>query len=454
MEVFTFIITILKNWWWLIISYYLSRAATGLYFWWLRWEMKLKKDKWILLEIKPPAENIKPLSAMEDIYDILWSVYDAPNWRERWIEGTLPTAPNWFSWEIVSFGGQIKFYLRIKQEWRESLIPALRAHYPEIEISEAPDYVYQIPQNIPNENYDLFGFDYTLVRKDYLPIKTYFDFETEPIKSKEEEVREMRVDPINSLLEDLAQLKDHEKVLIQIVCAPLLSSEAVFDVVKEGKKYLGKLRGEPEPKKEKSFLESFFIDFINEWRDAMAFIITGIKGQPKEEKGGEAKLKPFLTPGEQKLAEKIERKIQKKLFKTWIRFLYIYDVNKPQTPGAAGIFNRYIHHFVGDNLLVFMGPTRTKIQYWLRKRRLYIRKRRLWRYYIERLPPGFPWNWNGRPMVPPFYPTSPGEICRTPILSSEELTTIFHFPFKVALPQVPRVEAKKGTLPPGVPLKE
>ncbi|MGB9598386.1 MAG: hypothetical protein ACPLZH_00870 [Minisyncoccales bacterium] len=454
MEVFTILITFLNNWWWLILSYFLFKGAIGLYFWWLRWEMNLKKTKWILLEIKPPAENIKPLSAMEDLYDMLWSVYDAPNWRERWIEGTLPKAPNWFSWEIVSFGGEIKFYLRIKQDWKESIIAAIRTHYPETEISESPDYVYQIPQNIPNDEYDLFGFDYTILKKDYFPIKTYFDFETEPVKVAAEEVREIRVEPLNSLLEELAQLKPHEKALIQIVCAPLLSSEAVFDVVKEGKKYIAQLRGESVPKKEEFFIFKLFFEFWNDLREVVSHIITGIKGGSQQEKQKEEKLKHFLTPGEQKLAEKIERKMGKKLFKTWIRFLYIYKINEKQTPGAAGIFNRYIHHFVGDNLMVFMGPTRTKIQYWFRKRRLFLRKRRLWRYYIERLPSSFPWNWNGRPVVLPFYPISPGEICRAPIFDSEELTTIFHFPLKIILPQVPRVETKKGTLPPGVPLKE
>ena len=81
--------------------------------------------------------------------------------------------------------------------------------------------------------------------------------------------------------------------------------------------------------------------------------------------------------------------------------------------------------------------TITKIQWILRKRRLYIRKRRIFRYFQKRWPPFFP---------------RPGG---TYVLNTEELATLYHFPSRVVAPAptVPRVEAKKGEPPSELPIE-
>ncbi len=77
----------------------------------------------------------------------------------------------------------------------------------------------------------------------------------------------------------------------------------------------------------------------------------------------------------------------------------------------------------------------TILTWFLDKRRVYLRKRRMFRNYILRLPPLFP---------------RPGG---TFVLNIEELATIYHFPTKIAgaVPFVPRVEVRKGEAPPGLP---
>jgi hypothetical protein len=78
------------------------------------------------------------------------------------------------------------------------------------------------------------------------------------------------------------------------------------------------------------------------------------------------------------------------------------------------------------------------------------------RDYIERLPSYFPWNLVGEP--PLFirfltlfgYRIPPGKRS-VMVLNTEELATIFHFPVRIYIPTVPRVEAKRVGPPPTLP---
>ena len=75
--------------------------------------------------------------------------------------------------------------------------------------------------------------------------------------------------------------------------------------------------------------------------------------------------------------------------------------------------------------------------WFLDERRLYIRKRRIFRYYSKRWFPLFP---------------RPGGSY---VLNTEELATLYHFPGRIVAPApaVPRIEAKKGEAPPGLPVE-
>jgi hypothetical protein len=108
------------------------------------------------------------------------------------------------------------------------------------------------------------------------------------------------------------------------------------------------------------------------------------------------------------------------------------------------------------NAIVYWGPTRSKIHYWLRERRVFMRKRKQFRDYIDRLPSFFPLNFEGKlPLLFRLirYPPGPG-IRGTIVLNSEELATIYHFPAKITIPSVPYVEAKKAGPPPSLPVEK
>jgi hypothetical protein len=431
---------VLKNWWWFFLPIILFRSFRFLYLWWIRVEVWAKKNKWILLEIKPPKEILKPFRAMEDVIDVLWGVYNAPNWREKWCEGEPPHAPFWFSFEIASFGGEIHFFIRILDVWRDMVEAMIYSQYPEAEISLVEDYTQKVPQDVPNKEWDLYAEDYSLMKDDVYPIRTYsMFFEERPEVVKEEK----RLDPLDSLLEALAKLKPAEQLWFQIVANPITNADIPW--VSRGEAVANKIAKRPEVAKPKSI-----------FREIFEILVGGKEEAPPKEEGLIAP-ELALTPGEKDVLQGVETKISKKGFKTWMRIVYLYKRKEPHFLGNYKIIRSYLHHFSAQNLNipVFWGPTRTRIQYWFRERRLYLRKRQQFLRYGLRVPSSWPRTMSGEPFRPfGFAPRGPG-IRGTIILNSEELATIYHFPAKITAmaPAVKPVEAKKGGPPPGLPIK-
>jgi hypothetical protein len=435
---------ILKNWWWFLLSLIFFFIARFLYFWWIRWEVFYKKSfKWILLEIKPPRENPKPFSAMENIFSILWGIIDTPNWRERWCSGELTLGGGgWFSFEIASFGGEIHFYMRVPEFFRNTAESAIYAQYPDAEISQVEDYTQKVPKDIPNEEWDLYSEDYTLAREDHYPIKTYSMFFEKPEEEKRV-MEEKRLDPMDSLLEGLSTLKSGEQIWLQIVCNPIV--EEIFPWTEKGRAEADRIAKRPAPERPKSIIQGVFEILI--------------KGPPKKEEAPSLELiapELRLTPVEKEILTGIENKLKKPAYECWIKEVYLCKKDEPHFYGNYKLMRGYLMSQFSTahlNYFAYFGGTRTRIHYWLKKRRLYLRKRQRFREYIERLPSYFPWNIEGRP--PPFirwvrYRLSPGRrsVC---VLNTEELATIFHFPARIYIPGVARVEAKKAGPPPELP---
>lgn len=434
----------ISRFWWIILPIILFFPLKALYFYWIRWDVWYKKNKWILLEVKAPKEILKPFKAMEDIFNILWGVYDGANWREIWCEGEIPWGPYWFSCEIVSLGGKIHFYFRILEEWRNTFESAFYSQFPDVEISLVEDYTQKVPQDVPNKDWDLYAEDYSSM-KDYLyPIKTYsafFEPQGERITKEEK-----RIDPLDSLLEGLSKIRSDEQFWFQIVVNPITNKEVPF--ITRGKVLIDKLAHRPEKPKPRPML-----------LEAADVLVTG------EPPAGPKEAKEFippemkLTPGERDLLIAVGNKISKFNFKTWIRMVHLYKRDLPAPRISTKLARSYLLQFATQDLngLVYWGATRTRIHYFLPKRRLYLRKRRLFRLYCQRLPSTFPWSMEGKLPVYRKLPLlrigykSPG-IGGIVVLNSEELATIFHFPSKIIIPTIPYVESKKGGPPPALPV--
>ena len=136
------------------------------------------------------------------------------------------------------------------------------------------------------------------------------------------------------------------------------------------------------------------------------------------------------------------------MFRTTIRGVYVARREKWKAPHRV-ITRSYMGHFSIGNLnhLRFNGKTRPRVHYFWRKRRVFLRARKMFRMAVLRFPPLFP----DRMSL-----DSSGMITN-PILSSEELASLYHFPIRITgmvVPALGKVESKKVGPPPNLPIEE
>jgi len=413
------------------VPFILWKPLSFLYLWW-RTDAFLKKQEFVLFEIKMPKEILKPIRAMETVIDHLWQVlYDPPNWWEKWIDGKILLS---YSFEIVSIEGSVHFFIRTLKTNRDSVESSIYSQYPEAEISIANDYTKNIPSDIPNKDWDLWGADYHLLKDDIYPIKTYKEFETE-----REALEEKRIDPMAGLLEVSAKIKSGEQLWIQIIAGPV--SDLDFPWLTKGKEIRDKLARRETPPTRKPML-----------MEAADILITGeAPGGPvkKEEEIIPPEMK--LTPGERDIISAVEKKMAKRGFKSNVRFIYLGKKDvffKPKLRLALSFFSAFSTENL--NMLVPYGqPLITKISpnpflplNLFLKRRLYLRKRAIFRKYKLR--------------VNPYFPREGAVFSKKKaifILNTEEISSLFHFPGRrvASAPFIERIEVKKGEAPPGLP---
>ena len=428
----------LRPWWWIFAPLFLSMELRTLYLWWIGWDFEYAKIKWVILEIIPPREILVPLKAMEDIYVGMYGpLVDNARFRELWCEGELGETPYWMSWEIVGIEGAVHFYARVMSQHRTMLESLLYSHYPELEIQEVPDYTKNVPQNIPNEDWDMYGEEFIYQDSQVYPIKTYEKF-FEP-QGEKISAEEKRIDPVNSLMEAMSRLGPGEQYWTQLIIASAGSADNYPDFQKEAEGIISKITKRPV-KTEKTL-----------WSDLMDTAYNIVIGPKKEGSGEKATYKwleskvseegereLLMTPGERATVMEIEDKLKKPIFRSTLRGLYIAKRENSRSSNGK-LLRSYTSHFnTANTVLRFDGDTRTKVHNVFRKRRVFLRARRILRNAVLRFPGYFP-----------------DRIRGGVFFSTEELATLFHFPFKItslAFPTVERVEHRKGGPPPNLPI--
>jgi hypothetical protein len=412
-----------------------------IYLWWVDWDFDYAtKQKWVFLEITPPKEVLIPLKAMEDVFASIWPLMDVANFREIWCDGELNNGPFWCSWEMASIEGKIHFYIRFLQQHRVSVESALYGHYPDIEIHEATDYVKLVPPTVPNEEWDMYGEDWAFPedRADALPIKTYEKF-LEP-QGERITAEEKRMDPLLSLLEAMSKLGPGEHYWVQFTTVPVIDYDEP-NWRKEGVKIVNKLAKRQEEKE-----PTFFED--------LSYLAKQVLLGPEKEGAGEGakyswleqnksetdEREMVLTPGEREIITEVENKMKKPVFRTNIRGVYVAKRENWKAPHRV-IMRTYMGHFKTENMneFRFQGATRPRVHFFLRKRRVFMRARKMFRMTVLRFPPLYP---------------DRHTLC--PILSTEEMATMYHFPLRttgMVSPALAKVESKKAGPPPNLPME-
>jgi len=427
----------LRVWWWFFLPLMLRSQLKTIYLWYISWDFDFVKQKWVLLEVIPLEAMLMPLKVMEDVFSAIWPLMDVGNFREVWCDGELQNGPYWVSWEIASIEGKIHFYIRVLQQHRTSIESALYGHYPDIEIHEAVDYVRSVPPTIPNDEWDMYGEDWDYGREPAYPIKTYEKF-FEP-QGERIAAEEKRMDPIISLLEAMSKLGPGEHYWVQFTTVPIVDHDEP-DWRPEGERIINKIAKRPEKK------ESTLMDDLGRTFKELAM------GPEKEGQGESAKYSWYeedeetgersmsLTPGEREVMTELENKMKKPAFRTNIRGVYIAKREAWRASNRV-ISRTYMGHFntVNMNNFRFQGKTRPRVHFFMRKRRVFMRARKMFRMSVLRFPPMYP---------------DRHEMC--PILSTEELATLWHFPLRVSGGSLAmtKIESKKAGPPANLPVDE
>ncbi len=382
----------------------------------------LKKFKWQLLELKMPPDVEKTPLAMEQVFAVLHSSYYKGGWWKRNIEGRVQ---EWFSFEIVSFGGQLHFYIRTVDSFRNMVEAAVYSQYPQAELTEAEDYVYNVPVTVPNETHNLFGTEYFLAKEDAYPIRTYEDFEfgTEEGKGN--------VDPLAALTEAMSKMREGEQFWFQIGIRP-----ADDGWKKVGDDLVNKLLGKAKPSQSGSYVWALLKKEIMDIFSGAAQILhktpeyDEFKFDSAKDPNKPHSLMQYLSPLEKEVVEAIERNISKVGFETVIRTVYVAQkevFNIPQFFAVVAALRQF--NTMNMNSFKWDFTTLTAAKFPFKKRKEIFKKKWLLYKYRFRYRPA-----------------------KMFVLNIEELATIFHIPGRiVASPTMPRIQAKKGEPPPGLP---
>ncbi len=377
---------------------------------WMRYSRTvfISKLEPVLLEIKVPKEVNKSPAAMEVVLSGLYQTFS----------GTLTLAylkgftRAWFSLELVSMGGAVKFYVWTPKLYKNNVEALLYSQYPNIEVHEVEDY--SLGFNYDKNLTALNGGQMGLTKPDVYPIKTYVDYGLD--KDPKEEYK---IDPLVPLVEYLGSLKPHEQAWIQILIRAHKS-----EGLKEGhllKKEDWKKAAKEEIKK--ILKESLFAP------------------APAPD-GGEVRHDYMrLSPAEKDAVMAIERSINKFAFDTMIRMIYFAPKNLYDLMVPGNMVDKFKHQFSSQTLNGFTkkwGPTYDYKWQDFRGTKEITNKRKLVDAYKRRSFFNPPYkNFHGKPFI----------------LTTEELATIYHLPGEVAkTPTFERVLSKKSEAPANLPV--
>lgn len=371
----------------------------GVLFWgltqlWLdaRQNQYASRLRWQLLAVNVPQDAVQTPKGMENFFTNIAGSKSAITWKERWLDGKFQT---WFSFEIVSNGGQIQFYIRLVEKYRDVVEAALYAQYPEAQITEVEDYIDTIPTEYPDDNIDVWGSEMYTKKPSHFPLRTWIDFEH--MGEKDQRFK----DPLLPMLEGLGKMLPGETYWLQI----LIMQPDDQDWTKKGEKWIFDKYGKEQKKKESGLLSS--LSWIPE---ELMSQLAGFLAPAKEEKRQTFDWAAFkITPQEKGQIDAVERKISKLGWLTKVRFVYSA---KPElyrkgtiASMSKGIFHQYGH--LSWNKFGLHGESTPKDDYFWQVWQIEKKKTTLVSRYRNR---------SFSPGSTPF------------ILNTEELATIFHFP--------------------------
>ena len=366
--------------------------------------------KYTVLEIKLPKETHKSPLAMENFLQAIHNTADGSSYAQYWKGETRP----WYSLELVSIEGRVKFFIWTEDRRKGGIISALYSQYPGIEIHENGDYAQSV--HFDPKTMKIHAMEFMFTKEDPYPIKTYVDYGLD--KDPKEEYK---VDPLIPMLEFLGSVGPNQQVWIQYI-------------IRAHKK---------EQRKPGHWFKKTDL-----WKDQAQELVNKILiRDPKSKVAGEinpdtgfAKL-PTISKGEQEIVAAIERSITKLPFDVGIRTLYIGQKDVFNTifgiGGRIGTFKNFntehLNGFKQNSDAWHMKISEPWTDYKDIRRNRYSREA-LGLYKRRSF----------------FYAPYEGKAI---VLNTEELATVYHFPGSVAAtPTLERLPSKKAEAPANLPV--
>ncbi len=376
----------------------------------------IKTVDYTLLAIDVPKDNEKSVQAVEELFNTLHGIIST---KTEWEKKILGRMQLWYSLEIVSIEGYIQFLIRTPSQEIELVKSAIYAQYPDAELTEVEDYMSLVPQDAGEEDskYSAWGMDYYLGEQNYLPLKTYLDFEHSLTQSF--------IDPLASILEVMSKLAPGEFIGVMMMIQPIKDRQT--SIIKDGQAAIDKLMGR-EVKSKDNLLDKSF-NTLMKGIDVASETIYSLWGEIDESQDERTMLK-MLTPGERGTLTAIETKCSKIKYRVRMKSCYVAPKDRYSRArgyhGMQGAFKQ----FDGFNRL---KAVKTKAKYFFTKKRRYWKIKRFLRRYKERN----------------FFES------KEFILAVDEMASLYHFPqMDVMAPLVKKAETKTVEPPTGLPLEE
>jgi len=377
----------------------------------------------VTLSVRVPKQTEQTPKAVENIFAHLTGLYSGTgNFVDQYVHGKQQDN---FAVEIITKDGVIQFLVHTPIKFKDVIEAAIFAQYPDAEIIQVPDYALEAPAKYPDDKYDLWGTELTLVKPEAYPIRTYGAFEHQLPGSFK--------DPIASLLEFMGTLNPTEQIWVQFVLMPTNDDWQKKSVL-EVKKLIGAKVAPPPVKGIDKMLDSA--------SDLLAGSInTFVPGYKPAAAAAPAKADSpnqiqYMTTGERVVVEQIEIKASKPGFASKIRIVYVAPkeiFNKGKvSAGIVGAFRQYAI----SNLNGFKAEPNSKVAagYFKVAETIAGKQSAIMKNYVKRSSGG-----GGKPYI----------------LNVEELATLWHFPMiETKAPWITRSDFKRAEPPAFLPSRE
>ncbi|MFA6494520.1 MAG: hypothetical protein WCT49_05710 [Candidatus Paceibacterota bacterium] len=371
----------------------------GYVFWelWMRYvQMQYLSDiKWVLIGIRLPKNIMKTPLSMELVISALHQPSQG-TWLDRIWKGRLKSS---FSLEIASLGGDIHFYIRTPEFFKNYIEAQLYSQFPGIELYDAEDYTNLVSYSPNDPEWEMWGTEYKFVKPDPYPIKTYVDYKLDTAMRREEEAAG-RTDPLSPAIEFMGSISRNEQIWFQIM------------VRSTSKRY--RVPG------------TWFA--TRDWKGEAKDLLKKLQSKGEGEK---------MSKAESEAAAAIEREITKFGFDCGIRAIYLGRAGAWTRLNVSGMIGM-MKHYNSEALNGFKPQRPTAVDYpWegILWNTIPDQKERMFKAYCAR---GY------------FYSPFKRKLL---ILNTEELATMYHFPAGMAeTPGFLTVSSHKAEPPANLPV--